>query len=433
MGARGISRFAVAIGTMFALLAGGATVASAADYHAALGGSGSACSIGSPCTLPTAVGQANTAGFGRVLLAAGTYNPGSDLNVTGAVDIGPEPGAADPTIHGPGTSNAFNITNGGAVLHDVFVTQNGGNPALRLVSGTAERIFVTVTGGAPACSPVDGATLRDSVCWAHGTGTNAAGIWVVPPSVSPSTGNLINVTAIGGENGVQLNADVAGEVMTLNMTNVLAKGGVADVAANASSGGVTHANLDHSSYATVASAAGAITPPGTGGNQTATPLLANLAGGDFHQLPGSPTIDAGTSAAGIGSLDADRHARIQSACIGGVATPDIGAYEASAPIASTSCSRFAVGALTLNKRRGTGRLTVNVPGAGVLKAAGKGLKTTTAKTSSAGDVVLKLRAKGRARAALDNSGRVKLKVGLTWAPTGNTGSSQTDKVKLKKS
>ena len=431
MGAGGTSRFAVIAGAMLAMIAGGSSTAWAADYHAAPGGSGSACSSGSPCTLPTAVGQANTAGFGRILLAAGTYSPGSTLNVTGAVDLGPEPGAANPTIHGPGTGNVLNITNGGAVLHDVFLTENGGNPGLRLVSGTAERVFVTVTGGSPACAPVDGATLRDSVCWANGTGNNAAGVWVVPPSISPSTGNLFNVTAIGGENGIQVNADVSGEVMTLNMTNVIAKGGVADVSANASSGGVTHAILDHSSYATVAGAT--ITPPGTGGNQTAAPLLANLAGGDFHELPGSPTIDAGTTAPGMGSLDADRHARIQSACTGGVAIPDIGAYEASAPIAAASCSRFVVGALRLNKRQGTGRLTVNVPGAGVLKAAGKGLKTTTAKTSSAGDVVLKLRAKGRARAALDNSGRVKLKVGLTWAPTGNTGSSQTDKVKLKKS
>ena len=432
MGDGGIFRLTVTVGVMAALLTGGVSAASAADYHAAQGGSGTACSVGSPCTLPTAVGQANTAGFGRVLMATGTYNPGSTLNVTGGVDIGPEPGAANPTIHGP-SSQTFNITNGGAVLHDVLVTQNGGNPALRIVSGTAERIVVTTTGGSPACAPVDGATLRDSVCWANGTGTNAAGIWVVPPSVSPSTGNVFNVTAVGGENGVQLNADVAGEVMTLNMTNVIAKGGVADVAANPSSGGITHANFEHSSYATVGGAGAAIAPPGSNGNQTATPLFANLGGGDFHQSPGSPTIDAGTAAAGLGSLDADRHERVQSACIGGIAIPDIGAYEASPPTVSASCSRFVVGALRLNKRQGTGRLTVSLPGAGVLKAAGKGLKTATAKATGAGNVVLKLRAKGRVRAALDRAGKVKFKVNLTWAPTGNTGSSQTDKIKLKKS
>ncbi len=418
-------------GTTLALFIGGVSAASAADYHAAPGGSGTTCSSGTPCTLPTAVGQADTAGFGRVLLAAGTYNPGSTLNVTGGVDIGPEPGAAPPTIHGPATQT-FNITNGGAILHDVSVEQNGGNSAIRLVSGTAERIVVRTIGGAPACAPVDGATLRDSVCWADGNGNNAAGVWVVPPNISPSTGTLINVTAVGGQNGVQLNADVAGEVMTLNMTNVIAKGGVADVAANPSSGGVTHANLEHSNYATVGGSAAAITPPGTDGNQTAAPLLANLAGGDFRQLPGSPTIDAGTPAAGIGSLDVARQPRIQSACVGGVAIPDIGAYEASPPIAAAVCARFAVGALKLNKRRGTARLTVAVPGAGELRAAGKGMKSATVTATAAGNVALKLRAKGRARRALDRAGKVKLRVGLTWTPSGSVGASQALKVKLKK-
>jgi hypothetical protein len=429
----GIRRFALIWGIALGLVAAGASTSWAADYHAAPGGTGTACSSGTPCSLPTAVGQANIAGFGRVLMAAGTYNLASTLDVTGGMDIGPEPGAANPTIHGPGVNNVVNVTNAGVVLHDVALTVNGGNTALRLLGGTAERISVTTTGGAPACSPLDGAILRDSVCWANSSGGSASGIWVVPPNIAPSTGNVFNVTAVGGHSGIQLTADVSGEVMTINATNVIAKGGVADVSTEPSGGGVTTLNLDHSNYASVdASSGGTITPPGTNGNQTAAPLLANLAGGDFHQLPGSPTIDAGAAGPSIGLLDADRQARVQSACIGGIAIPDIGAYEASPPIAAASCSGFVIGALRLNKKRGIGKLTVAVPGAGQLKATGKGLKQATASSSAAGDVVLKLRAKGRKLAALDRSGKVKLKVTLAWAPTGNPGSTQTDKVKLKK-
>jgi hypothetical protein len=378
------------------------------------------------------VNQANLAGFGRVLMAAGTYNPASTLNLTGAIDLGPEPGAGNPTIHGPGINNVVNVTNGGVVLHDLTITADGGNSALRLLSGTAERIFVATTGGLPACTPEDGATLRDSVCMATGPGSNASGVWVVPPSIAPSTGNLFNVTAIGTHSGVHLIADVAGEVMTLNGTNVIAEGGTADVFTAPSDGGVTHLNLDHSNYASVGGPGGTITPPGTNGNQTAAPLFVNAAAGDFRQGPSSPTIDAGTSAAGIGTLDAGRAVRVQSACVGGSAIPDIGAFEASPPTASPRCSGFVVGALQRIKKKGIGMLTVSVPGAGQLTASGKGLKPATASSPGAGDVLLKLKAKGKKLKKLNRSGKVKVSISLTWTPTGSPGSTQPDKVKLKK-
>jgi hypothetical protein len=429
---QGIRRFVLVCGLGAALSLVGSSVAFAADYHAAQGGSGTACSSLNPCNLPTAINQANLAGFGRVLVAAGNYNPASTLDLTAAIDLGPEPGAATPTIHGDGSNNIVNSTNAGSVLHDVALTANGGNTGLRLLGGTAERLFVKTTGGAPACTPADGAILRDSVCWADSSTGNASGIWVVPPNIAPSTGNVANVTAVGGRNGIRLSADVSGEVMTLNVTNVIAHGGESDVATEPSNGGVTHLNLDHSNFATVGGPAGTITAPGTNGNQTAAPLFADLGGGDFHQLPGSPTIDAGVAGPSIGELDLDRRSRVQSSCVGGVPTPDIGAYEVSAPTASPVCSGFVIGKLKLIKKKGIGKLTVSVPGAGVLKATGKGVKPATASTSAAGDVVLKLKAKGKKLKALNGSGKVKLQVSLAWAPTSNTGSTQTDKVKLKK-
>ena len=58
-----------------------------------------------------------------------------------------------------------------------------------------------------------------------------------------------------------------------------------------------------------------------GSNQSADPLFANAAGGDFHQLAGSPTIDAGTADPFNGFSDFDGQPRL----IG--AAPDIGADE----------------------------------------------------------------------------------------------------------
>jgi hypothetical protein len=392
-----------------------------------------ACSTAAPCNLPTAVNQGNLAGFGRVLMAAGTYNPASTLSVSAGLDIGPEPGAPDPTIHGAASGNVFYLNSPGALLHDVFLTQSGGNTALVVSSGAvAERVDVTTSGSEPACSPSAG-TLRDSVCRATGSGPNASGIWVVPPAIAPSTGNLLNVTAIGNRSGLQLIADVAGEVMTLNATNVIAQGGVSDIVTQPSGGGVTRANLASSNYESLdTSAGGSITPPGSGGNQTATPLFADAAGGDLHQLPGSPTIDAGSIAAGLGALDADRHSRVQSACVGGVAVPDIGAYEVSPPTAAASCSGFTIAGLQLVKKKGIGKLTVKVPGSGQLSESGKGVKRVTASSSAAGSLVVKVKAKGKKLKALNRKGKVKLNISLAWAPTGNPGSTQTDKIKLKK-
>lgn len=61
--------------------------------------------------------------------------------------------------------------------------------------------------------------------------------------------------------------------------------------------------------------------PGAGDNQTAEPVFVNAASGDFHQVLGSPTIDAGTGGLGLGTLDFDRQARVQGPA------PDIGADE----------------------------------------------------------------------------------------------------------
>ena len=61
------------------------------------------------------------------------------------------------------------------------------------------------------------------------------------------------------------------------------------------------------------------------GNQEAEPLFAAPAALDFHELAGSPTIDAGGRTAALGTTDLDGKPRIQGAA------PDIGAYETATP------------------------------------------------------------------------------------------------------
>jgi hypothetical protein len=110
--------------------------------------------------------------------------------------------------------------------------------------------------------------------------------------------------------------------------------GGADVRTTSSTNGcgscVGNVLLDFSNFDSTANCIGcSINAPGSANNQTAAPLLVNPAGGDFHQLVGSPTIDAGVDDGGNGSADADGNPRKIGSAI------DIGAFEDGHPRVAT--------------------------------------------------------------------------------------------------
>jgi hypothetical protein len=195
--------------------------------------------------------------------------------------------------------------------------------------------------------------------------------------------------------------------------------------------------LSHSNYSTVDTSLSAgtnfsYTQPGTNGNQTAEPLFVNAAAGDFHQLAGSPTIDAGVAGPLIGNTDLDGSPRSQPPCIGGGPIPDIGAYEFTPTAACPKPSnRFSFGKLKRNKKKGTAKLTVNVPGAGTLSLSGKGVVAKKSQAvSGAGSVKLLIKAKGKRKRTLARMGKAKLKVKVTFIPTGGDPNTQAKTVKL---
>jgi len=92
-----------------------------------------------------------------------------------------------------------------------------------------------------------------------------------------------------------------------------------------------------------------------------------------------------------------------------------------------------------NRKKGTARLTVNVANPGTLAVSGKGVKTAgaagaiTAKSvPAAGDVELLIKAKGRKKRKLNETGKVKVKPKVTYTPTGGDPSTQSRKLKLKR-
>lgn len=85
-----------------------------------------------------------------------------------------------------------------------------------------------------------------------------------------------------------------------------------------------------------------------------------------------------------------------------------------------------------NKKKGTGKLTVLVPGPGKLTLTGKGVKKTTRSAKKEGKVALKVASKGKAKRKLRHSGKVKVKVKVTFTPTGGTAGSKSKKLVLKR-
>jgi hypothetical protein len=82
-----------------------------------------------------------------------------------------------------------------------------------------------------------------------------------------------------------------------------------------------------------------------------------------------------------------------------------------------------LGKVAYNRTTGTASLAVHVPGPGVLKLSGKGVKGRTVRTKKAGAVSLAVKASGAAATKLAANGRVTVHVTVTYTPAG--GSAKT--------
>jgi hypothetical protein len=295
-------------------------------------------------------------------------------------------------------------------------------------AGTIERAYISGGEIAGPCQIEQGA-VRDSVC------TGGIGLFVFAAKPGGHNAVLRNVTATPMVDGACCGAN-----LTLDAANVIAQSlepGRDDLDIDVNVMSSATIALTHSNYSTVDTTLSAgtnfsYTQPGTNGNQTAEPLFVNAAIGDFHQLAGSPTIDAGLSDPLIGGTDLDGNPRSQPPCVGGSPVPDIGAYETAPTVACPKPSnRFSFGKLKRNKKRGTAKLAVSLPGAGTLSLSGKGVVARAARAiSAAGSVNLLVKAKGKRKRTLDRTGKVKVRAKVTFTPTGGDPNTQAKTVKL---
>jgi hypothetical protein len=325
-------RQALIAGIAAAALAMAASEASAAVRYTEPGGNGpaSSCPQSNPCDILDAVEDPSVVNGDEVIVLPGTYDIGAEeVDVEDDIDLHGAVGAPPPLI--TSTSTALNnhdaaVGEDDAYIHDLRLESTGGGTALFSFQGESliERV-VAISNGNACHPPSEPGVFRDSVCFSTGAGDSAI--------LAPISGGGLdiyefrNLTALArgaGSFGLRFSAGGTTYSQQVNARNVIADGTSVDVSATENGTSSTVAIvLENSNYDTEnePDVTTSVTDPGAGTNQTDAPELADPANGDFHQLPGSPTIDAGGDFPLLGPLDFERQPRVQGARI------DIGADE----------------------------------------------------------------------------------------------------------
>ncbi len=300
--------------------------AAAADRYATPTGTGTGCTQEAPCSLPTAISGAVAGDEVFVVADRGDYRLGSGIR-------------ASVPVHGFGGRARLVFSSGGLRMAagsaaDLYVESSSDDTAFALDSSaaTATRIVARSASTGHACFLLN-ATLTNSICWAGSAGDY--GIELDGSNV------LRNVTAVGGTVTaiLALGRDRCGCAAVVNtLTNVIARsGGGQDLIGESQDGVSLTINVTYSSYATVTERGDTsrVVINGASTNQAAPPLFVNPAAGDFHQAPGSPTVDAGVTDAANGETDVDGDPRA-------IVTTDIGADELLPAFAGVSLANQTV-------------------------------------------------------------------------------------------
>ena len=155
-------------------------------------------------------------------------------------------------------------------------------------------------------------------------------------------------------------------------------------------------------------------------------------GDNVLALNGGPTLThkyakAGTYTVGLTAVD-------NEGCSGLLFTGRVafcnGPGPATQSLVVKAPNNFKFGKLVRNKKKGTAKLKVKVPYAGKLTLAGKKVKKVKRSAKKAGTVTLDIRPKPKAEKALAEDGSVKVRVKVTFKPTGGKARSKGRTVRL---
>ena len=112
---------------------------------------------------------------------------------------------------------------------------------------------------------------------------------------------------------------------------------------------------------------------------------------------------------------------------GGVAVDAVGPPPGPPP-----SNEFRLGKAKLNKKRGSAKLTVKVPGPGKLKLAQTGSVKGQHERADQCEPKLSVKPRGKAQKRLNKRGKAKVKAKVTYTPDGGTSDTESTKIKLVK-
>ena len=298
------------------------------------------CPKEEPCRIDHAVEDA--ASGDEVIVLPGEYRIAAALDVAGkSFEIHGPDGQPRPRLVGNGLNSVLNIeaettkpmrlrrlhvTSGGAHGGTVTVSQGAAVVSDLVVEAGGDDNHAVQLGGSGAI------VMRDSVVHTTGRG----GVAMVASGQQLDLRNLTLVSAGETSQGLRVVGDCrphgaldppTGQCASgsgpsaVTARNVIARGNHADLRVAASVGEPGTIDIAYSNFRTTVVTDDGSKVTDSGHNQSAEPLFADAAGGDFHQLAGSPTVDAGTEDPKNGATDIDGDGRTLGAA------PDIGADE----------------------------------------------------------------------------------------------------------
>lgn len=300
--------------------------ASAAPRYASPTGTGT-CGPADPCSLADAIVGAGTSD--EIIVAPGTYPPGPGISSSKGLNVHGIPGQPRPLL-----PFRLQLDGAGSTVRRIELVTSDTGLSVRGANSVIDDVVARSTspGANPACTlGATPGTLRNSIC----ASANGPGARVEIDSFSPTTGSVVNVTAVGKTNGAIISSTGSG---TVNVRNSIMRSGATgkDIYAftAGSLGGESLAlNLTYSNYASVAQTGANVTVTDDGTNQSTGPSFVDPGAQNYRQQPSSVTIDAGLSDAANGDVDIDGDPRPSGA------NTDIGADEFPIPTAVTGAAR----------------------------------------------------------------------------------------------
>jgi tripartite motif-containing protein 71 len=156
---------------------------------------------------------------------------------------------------------------------------------------------------------------------------------------------------------------------------------------------------------------------GGGAGAEVCTVAADCQAGSGGDLGGEFLAPTGVAAGSGGALYVVDYRRIDKFTAGGEPPPP--------------ANEFEIGKAKLNKRRGTAKVPVDVPGPGELTLKGKGVKRQRLSAGDAGRKILKAIPLVRLRRDLEEDGRERVTLTITFTPVGGEANSESRRLLLR--